>query len=112
MHRERTSEMERIAKWALSVLCSIFAVFAILFGVCWRFDGFAAAWGVFIGSDSLSAILSFVGVYDWLIGIILALAIAGIAEALIGRRIKKRTAGLIVDIAAAIVSFIGFIALF
>lgn len=104
--------MERIAKWALSVLCSIFAVVAIFFGICWHFDGFAAAWGVFFGSDSLSAILGFVGVYDWLIGIILALVFAGIAEALIGRRIKKRTAGLIVDAAAAIVSFIGFVMMF
>lgn len=100
--------MERIEKWALSTLCSIFAVFAILFCICWRFDGFAAAWGVFFGSDALSAILNFVGVYDWLIGIILALAIACVVESLKGRRVKKRTAGLIVDIAAAIISFVGF----
>lgn len=101
--------MERILKRVLSTVGSVILVFAVLFGICWHSDGFAAAWGAFFGSDSLSKILGFLGAFDWLIGIALALIAAAVAEALIGRKLKKRIIGLIVDAAAAIVSFFSFI---
>lgn len=100
--------MDRIAKGALSVIVFLCAVFVLFFGLCWYFDGFFAAWGVFFGSDSLSAILSFIGAYDWFIGIVLAIGIAAIVEILIGRKIKAKTARFIVDISAGIVSLVSF----
>lgn len=87
-------------------------MFVLFFGLCWHYDGFAAAWSAFFGTNLLVAILNFVGFYDWLIGMVLAVAIAFIVEALIVKRVKKRTVGLIVDAAAAIISLVGIVALF
>ena len=98
--------MERIAKMVLSVIFGLCAIFTLLFGLCWYFDGFSAAWGLFFGSDSLSAILSFIGIYDWLISAMLAIVMAGIIEMLIGRKIKAKAARAVVDIASGIVAFI------
>ena len=103
--------MNRIAKKALFVLIFLCFVIALLFGVCWYYNGFAAAWAVFFGSDSLSAFLSFVGVFDWLISIVLAIGIAGIFEAFVGHRISIKITRTIVDFTSGIVGFVSILML-
>ncbi len=61
----------------------------------------------------MSAIpLSMLGIYDWLVSILLAVVIAGIFELLIGRQAIAKTTRVIVDIATGLISLVGILMLF
>jgi len=100
--------LRHIIKKLLFVLVSILFIFFCLFALVWQTDGFATAWQLFFISDTVPAFFQLVGFYDWLIGILVSVAIAGIVEITIGRRLKRKSVRLIVDFSTAIVSFLAY----
>lgn len=101
--------MKSITKKVLSVCALILFVLVFFFALVWRSDGFAAAWHLFFRSNTVPAFLELVGFGDWLVGILISLIVAGIIEALLGRRLKSKGVHFIVDGVAFLISLMEYL---